>query len=367
MNIVLTILQKVIVNHFYRVNAGFFLFMFFVLFGVPANIAQFHLAILTIIIQNPLGLAGGMLIWLLYNAKCIDYVVKHLRSPQQQFLFCINNLPPPAGLGYMVYVQALVYMPVMAYSLAAAAMAIKTQHYFSGAAILLFTAASVLLAAAIYLRVLQRKPVVATGMAMPQTGIRLGKPLFTLPLFYLLHSRRQMLLVAKFFSLLALYIFFKVYEPDHYDIRPLLLCFMLVTAANSAAVLQIKAFEDSYLGFARNFPISLFRRFGMLVCMYACLMLPELVFVCKGWPLHVHAIDYPQLLLLSVGLLTIFHGALNTDNMDNEDYFKIVFALMAVLFFVILYNPGILLECVLLVVSYGVFASYYHGFEKKYD
>ncbi len=310
--------------------------MFFVLFGVPANLAQFHLAIITIITQNPVGLAGGMLIWLLYNAKCVDYVVKHLRTPQQQFLFCINNLPPKAGFGYMVYVQALVYMPVMAYSLAAAAMAIKSQHYFSGAAILLFTAASVLLAAAIYLRVLQRKPVVAKGMAMPQTGIRLGKPLFALPLYYLVHSRRQMLLVAKFFSLLVLYIFCKLYEPDQYDIRPLLLCFMLVTAVNSAAVLQIKSFEDSSVGFARNFPTSLFRRFVMLVCMYTALMLPELLFVCKGWPLHVHIIDYPQLLMLSVGMLTIFHAALYTDDMDSEAYFKIVFALLAVLFFVIL-------------------------------
>ena len=367
MNIVLTILQKVIVNHFYRVNAGFFLCMFFLLFGIPANLAQFHLAIITIIIQNPLGLAGGVLIWLLYNAKCIDYVVKHLRGTRQQFLFCINNLPPRAGFGYMVYVQALVYMPVIAYSMVAAAIALKTGYYISGGSIILFTIATVLLTAAVYLRVLQRKPVIKNRIVMPTTGIRLGKPLFALPLYYLLHSRRQMLLLAKFFSLLVLYVFFKVYEPDHYDIRPLLLCFMLATAANSAAVLQIKAFEDSSVGFAKNFPISLLRRFIMLCCMYACLMLPELVFVCKGWPLHLHAIDYLQLLLLSVGLLTIFHGTLYTNDMDSEGYFKIVFGLLAGLFFVLLYNPGILLECVLLAVSFGLFASYYLGFEKKYD
>ena len=44
-----------------------------------------------------------------------------------------------------------------------------------------------------------------------------------------------------------------------------------------------------------------------------------------------------------------------------------VFGLLAGLFFVLLYNPGILLECVLLAVSFGLFASYYLGFEKKYD
>jgi len=176
-----------------------------------------------------------------------------------------------------------------------------------------------------------------------------------------------MLVVTKIFCLLVLYIFFKLYEPDQYDIRPLLLCFMLATAANSSIVFQIKVFEDSFTGFAKNFPFSLLWRFGMLLCTYLFVMLPELVFVCKGWPLHVHLFDYLQLLLLGVGLLSLFHGALYTDDMDTEAYFKIVFAVLAILFFVILYNPGILLECVLLAVSFGLFASYYYDFEKKYD
>jgi len=53
--------------------------------------------------------------------------------------------------------------------------------------------------------------------------------------------------------------------------------------------------------------------------------------------------------------------------MDTDAFYKIVFAILAILFFVILYNPGILLECVLLAVSYGLYASYYYDFEKKYD
>ena len=367
MRIVLAILQKVVVNHFYRVNAGFFLFMFFVLFGIPVNLAQFHLAIINVIIQNPAGLAGGMTLWLLYNFKCINYVVKHLRSPQQQFLFCLNNLSPSSCFGYLIYVQALVYMPVLAYSLVAAIIAFKTHYYISAAIILLFTTVLVLLTAAIYLRALQRRPLFNNTVLLPKINIRLGKPLFSLPLYYLLHNRGQMLLVAKFFSLLALFVFFKLYEVEQYDIRPLLLCFMLATAANSAIVFEAKAFEDTTMFITKNFPISLPQRFGLLLLTYTLLMLPELAFACKGWPLYFHVVDYAQLLLLSVGLLTLFHGSLFTDDMDTDAFYKIVFAILAILFFVILYNPGILLECVLLAVSYGLYASYYYDFEKKYD
>ncbi len=367
MKIVFTILQKVIVNHFYRVNAGFFLFMFFVLFGIPVNLAQFHLAIIMVIVQNPVGLAGGMVLWLLYNFKCINYVVKQLRTPQQQFLFCLNNLSTRNCFGYLVYVQALVYMPVLAYSLVAAVIAFKTHYYLSAAIILLFTAVVILLTAAIYLRALQRRPLFNNTVLLPQIKIRLGKPLFSLPLYYLLHNRGQMLLVAKFFSLLVLFVFFKLYEVEQYDIRPLLLCFMLSTAVNSAIVFEVKAFEDSTMFITKNFPFPLAKRFGMLLLTYTFLMLPELAFACKGWPLYFHLVDFAQLLLLSVGLLSLFHSSLFTDDMDTEAFYKIVFAILAIFFFVILYNPGILLECLLMAVSYGMYASYYYDFEKKYD
>jgi hypothetical protein len=367
MRVLITILQKVIVNHFYRVNAGFFLFMFFVLFGLPYSVLSFHLSIINIIIQNPSALTGAMLVWLLYNFKCMDYVIKQLKEPRQQFLFCLNNISPRSCFGYMIYVQALVYLPVLVYSIIVAAIAFKTQYYTAMAGVLVFNAALILLTAAAYLRVLQLRPFLNTGVILPQMRFRLGKPVFSIPLYFLLHSRRQMLLVTKFFSLLLLFGFMRLYEPDHYDIRPLLLCFMLATAANSAIVFELKIFEDGLMPFVRNFPFSLVKRFALVLLMYAVLLLPELAFVWKAYPLHFHVADYLQILLLGTGLLSLFHGSLLTDDMNTDVYFKIVFAILAILFFTILYNPGILLECLLLAVSFGLFTSYYYDFERRYD
>jgi hypothetical protein len=314
-----------------------------------------------------MGLAAGMLLWLLYDIKCMDYLLKQLRSLQQQFLFCLNHLSASSCFGYMVFVQTLVYLPVLAYSTVAAVVAFKTHYYVSMAAILFFSASVIFLSGALYLRALQRRPLFNTAFVMPQTRIRFGKPLFTLPMYYLVHSRRQMLLVTKFFSLLVLYVFMHLYVPDQYDIRPLLLCFMLATAANSAMVFEIKAFDDSISFFTKNLPIPLVARFGLLLLTYTLLMLPELAFVWPAWPLHFHLIDYVQLLLLAISLLSMFHASLYTGDMDTDAYFKIVFVILAILFFAILYNPGILLECLVLAVSYGMFSSYYYDFEKKYE
>ncbi len=129
MRIVISILQRVLVNHFYKINAGFFLFAFFVLFGLPYQVASFHLSLISGIIQSTVFLEVVMLIWLLYNLKCIDYVLKQLRLPSQLFLFCLNNLSNKKIYLYMLYVQVLVYMPVIVYAGVIAFMAAKKHAY----------------------------------------------------------------------------------------------------------------------------------------------------------------------------------------------------------------------------------------------
>ena len=95
----ITILQKVLVNYFYKVNAGFFLFGFFVLFGLPISPVAFHLSLISGIIQSQVFVAVVMLIWLLYNLKCLDYILKQLRDPRQSSCFAlIIYLPKKPGV-----------------------------------------------------------------------------------------------------------------------------------------------------------------------------------------------------------------------------------------------------------------------------
>jgi hypothetical protein len=51
--------------------------------------------------------------------------------------------------------------------------------------------------------------------------------------------------------------------------------------------------------------------------------------------------------------------------MDGEHYFRIAFAVCAFLFFVLLYNPGILLSVLLLVIAFTLYRSHFYDFEKN--
>jgi len=365
MRIVISILQRVLVNHFYKVNAGFFAFLFFVLFGMPNSVASFHLAIINGIVESNSFLLVAFVLWTLYNLKCINYTTKYLKEERQQFLFTLNNLPAFTCWLYMAYVQMMVYMPVLLYALATIVVAVEKHYYLRAVYTVLFNIIAVFLPAIFYLKKLQRKQGIVLLKGVP-LKITIPKSPSLVPLFFLWYQRKQMLLITKSFSFLALFLFIKLYEPDHYDIRPLLLCCMVCATAHSAIIYELREFEEQYLSFSRNLPLTYIKRFSQLLLTTFILLLPELLFVWKGYPLHFNTPDYFQLALMMISLLCLFYSSLLTDDILMDTYIKIVFGVLAGLFFVVLYNPGILLPCLILIIAFGFYFSYYYDYERNY-
>lgn len=363
MRTALSILQKVLVNHFYKLNGGLFMFLFYVFFGLPQDIKAFHVSIATLIVTNQTALLLTMLLWLLYDLKCIDYTLKRIKEPQQLFLSSFENMPASKSFLCLSYVQFLLYLPVTAYAIFVAVVAINNHVYITAAAILLFILTIIPLTAAIYQNGLKKRES-ARKMSVLQFG-GLPKPAFSIPLFYILYNRKQMLLVTKFFSLFILWLFIERYNPDHYDIRPLLTCFLLSVIANCTIVFEMKNFEDEQLLIYRNFPFSMIKNFMRLIGAYTILLLPELAFVWKGYPLYFNLTDYWQIVIASIGLLVLLHTCLFIGNTQMEAFIKIVFGVAMALFFIILYNPGIWLGLFIMVVTYALFYSYYYDFEKQ--
>jgi len=360
---ILAILNKVLVKYFYEKNTGFFLAVFFILFGLPQNVKEFHLSLIDGFIKNPSMLLLVMVAWLLYNFKCIDYIMKQLRLPQQRFLCSLCYLAPAALYAYLFFVQVMVYLPAIIY--AGFIIVIALQKGFMACAVetSIFTLAMLAATPLVYIRALQHRPFIQ-GRIFSSVSFRLPKPLFALPLFYLWHNRKQMLVVSKACGLLALVLFMHVYEPEQYDVRAVLLCFMLSAACNSALVHEIKIFQDEFLPILRNFPLTIPVRFATMLLTFAVLLLPELLFVWKGYPALFTLVDYLQVALLGIGFLALVYAILFTSNTDMDGIVKTAFGIMAALFFIILYNPGLLLEVLLLIIAFGLYASYYYDFEK---
>lgn len=360
------ILHKVLINYFYTINAGFFLFGFFVLFGLPITPLAFHLSLITGIIQSQVFLAVVMLTWFLYDLKCADYTLKQLGHPNQSFLFCFHNLSVKKTYLYMLYVQIFLYAPILVYSAFILFIAVKKQKYWCIPEIIFFNTIITAATAFVYFISIQKIYFFSYKNALPQLKINFPKPFFLIPLYFLWSDRRQMLLVTKLFSLLLLYGFIKLYEPEGHDTRPLQLCLLLTAASYSGIVFQIRAFEERYLAFSRNLPLNTVRRFIQMTATYVCLLLPEFILLLKGYQTHFFLADYPQLIILVVALLSLFHVVLTIEDTEMEQLMRIVFGIMAICFFIILYNPGFGLPCAILLLSFALYNSYYYSFEKKH-
>lgn len=363
--IIVRILQKVLVNHFYAVNAGFFLFAFFVLFGLPYQPLGFHRSLIDGIVRSQAFLGVVMISWVLYLLKCMDYTILQLAEQRQNFLFCLNSQKTKNTYWYLVYVQGCLYMPVLMYAGCIVATALFRHLYLVATEVTLFTIAALMVPAYFYLLSIQKR-LASTRFVFPRlVSFHVRKHLFAIPLFYLWKERKQMVFVTKLFSLGVLYLFIELYEPDHNDVRPQLLCLLLVAGAHSSIVFQLRLLEEDYMAFSKNLPVTSAKRFLGLLLMFAVLLLPECLLLWRGYGRHFIAADYPQLILFTIALTILFYVTLLLENNTMEQYIPKVFSIMAALFFIILYGPGIALAIGLIGLSFALYATYAHSFEKN--
>jgi hypothetical protein len=361
---IFSILQRVLVNHFYKVNVGFFMFLFFILFAVVSGgqLISFHLSLIHGMIQSFVFLGCVIFIWFLYTLKCINYITKQLNEPRQHFLSILNRLSEPEQFLYLLFVQVMVYLPVLIYAAIVARIAAKEHYFISMGLVIASNLVMIIAPAFVYKLYLQKR---VTGIRLNLPVLQLPKPFFSLSLWFIWKERKQMLLVSKLFSFLLLYAFINLYEPDRPDVRPILIIMMLVVVTHSAIIAQIRFFEEERLLFIKNLPVPFTKKLVMMWLQYFILLLPEFIFMWKGFPLHFQLTDVPQILLLSVAVTAFIHVLLLMKDTDMETYYKTVFGVWAVLFFVLLYNPGILLAVLILVVSTAIYQSHLYDFEKE--
>lgn len=360
------ILRKVFVTAFYRENSGFFLFWFFVLFGIVSGgqLISYHLSLIQGMITSNVFLTIVIFIWLLYMIKCTGFAIRQLTDDKQHFLIVLNTLPSGIQFRCMLFVQIRTYAPVWVYATVVAAIAFKQHLYGPAVLVIVSNLLFIFFSSRVCLMYLQRNPVAFLKNRF-HTRYFVPKPFFSIPLWFLWKERTQMLFVTKTFSLLLLYAVIYFYHPEKHDIRPLLLIMLLMALAHTAIILQIRAFEEERMVFIKNLPLPFLKKFSWLLLLYLFLLLPELVFVWKGFPKDFQLSDFPQLLLFITGLPVFFHTVLLTKNMNDASYYRLAFILSAVLFFVILYNPGILLPLILLLVSFLLYLTHVYNYEKE--
>jgi hypothetical protein len=169
--------------------------------------------------------------------------------------------------------------------------------------------------------------------------------------------------VTKFFSLLIIIAFLNGFFIDTYDSRVVWLGFLAGLMAHCVMVFEFRKFEETFLTVYRNLPVSLSKRFLMYACVYALILLPEWIIFATAIPSRLHPADTVWLPFFGVGVLLMFHCLTYRPGFDMEIYLPRVFAIFAVLFFLILYKLYLFIDISLFATSLLFFRTWYYKYE----
>ncbi|HVF82378.1 MAG TPA: hypothetical protein VM884_10605 [Flavisolibacter sp.] len=352
-------LFKVFVAPFYRGNAGFFLFFFVIFFGTinGGSLISYHASLLTGILGSGEIMSGVFFFWLLYEAKCLLFVIRIIDSEEGNFLYNLQALPVIRQAFICTSVQFFLYAPVLIYSVIAIIFGLQKAYATSALVIAVF---QLLLIACggfiIYNRINNwlKPPYKFT------TSIRLPKPFLSYLLYHFFTERKILLAGLKIFSVLLLYIVL-VRNAGKADNDSFLLFYLVILLAHFILPFLSVHFFENELSIIRNLPLQRTQYVMAYLLTYIIVLLPELLYLLLyGQSLLPvpHILAYYGVALASLFLLTAVQYS---DALNRDEYIKVVFALFFVSIFALHIKAFLIWMCIQLVIGLLLF---YNGFYK---
>lgn len=361
MNTILLILVK----QYYRLNTGFFLLLFLIVFGVVnlGDTLRFHYAIMQRAYMPQVFLMLSA-VWLAYNIKCTSFVYRSLQAVENNFLYQLQALTTARQMNMLCSVQTLIFLPALLYAFITATVLFTKARVIAGILVLLFQLLMIFLPVLLYRQKINNTCQLSkTALLMSHIPIASQRRRFIFwPLYYLADQRKGALLGIKAGSLILLQAMVS-YNKTRLNLESICVLMMGLIAAHAILPYYVRSFVEERLVSIRALPLTISARFGWFATTYAILLLPELLFLL----LHTGgAIGIGMLLLIyfvSVAQLCLFSSLLYIKGLRVEKYMLLVAALFFASLLLLATLPAWLFGIAILLLSFILFAALYNNWE----
>lgn len=358
-----SIANKTLVKSFYRQNAGFFLLLFVLFFGVvaPSQQLAYHYTLILGMLETPLFLGIVLFAWLLYGLKTIRFLFATLDEPEANFLYKLAALSRGRLSWLCMGIQGLLLLPVWAYSFAVMGVAMY-RHVYGTALLVPLYMAVINTAGAVFLR----KRLLFPGRRWVILGRRRHQimvPYWSILIRYLLKEEKALVAGIKLFSCTTLYLLLRDQGPDDYDLRMPFLFYSLSLFGHGAILYRCRQLENTRLLFYRALSVSQAARFGQYALFYLLLLLPEMLVL--GWltPHPIRVTDTIAFLLSGYSVLLLMNSILYTAPFTNRVFLRLCLLIFGILYCCVLGNYLIVLSEVFLVTATVLFFRGYARYE----
>lgn len=337
MTTALSIFLKSFVRSFYRANAGTFVFLLTIMFGVVgrldgASIVDYHYSLISGTFSNAIFFGLVLFCWLLYAGKCSSFVVKTIRQHEFSFLNILVLKGRRHVFGLFVIVQVLLYAPIWTYALLMAGVAMAHSWWIAAGTVVAFLAVVTVVSAARYTAILHNTE--KTYWRMPEGPLltRIKSSYVAILLRYVLNNHPLMFAATKLYTCGMMFLMLRNNTALHYDAMFPMIFFSLGMFAHVMIIYRLRQFEETRMLFYRGFPIPVVTRLLQYVVFYLAIFLPELLTLARLVPVHLHVGDAFDFALAGFSTLLLLHCLTYTVYFTMKDLMKISLLLFAFVF-----------------------------------
>jgi len=364
------VLIKIVAKGFYQTHTGLLLSLFILIFInffytpvlnqthlTPDQLIRNALKLVLTSVSEPVGVLTFFGLLGMYSLKSGQYVARRLTAPDVQFLFYSTNaLPRTRQVGAWSIVQLVIALPIISLGLFAMLIGVAFGYWVIPLLIPVYLLALILGNAFYYTQLITSTVSVSAGVSRRAWLSRWPKPLAILFFYELLDKKRISFLITKGLSFSSIGLLLSLFTEAHTDRRLFGLIGLCVALVHSLLIYQSSEFEQTYLRFARNFPLNQWQLYGQLSVLYSLLVLPEMI-----WLLLAGGFIQGLLgVLLIQGQLLLFRSLLYRLGQRPDGYRRWTFGLFTIGLFGVVFG----LTEVLLIVS--VVAAWWLTYRYQY-
>ena len=362
---ILHILLKVWVQQFYQRNAGFFLFLFVVLFGVVQNPLAYHFQLMQGIVSSYTTLFITVVIWITYAGKCGAIVIKSV-AKEKVWLYELQAVSTKKLLLSLAVVQALLFLPATVYILFTINVGVYTKQYLAAVMLTLFLILIHVISVALYYRSLFGNGAQVKLFNKPLFNHRLPRAFYSLLLWHHFYKGKLKTVAVKFFSFVLLFIPL-VWNSDHIELSDFVLFFQMSIAAHAVIVYDGVQFLERDFRVLRNMPLPIYKLLLLFVITYIILLLPEIFFIgYYGSRAHL-GVSIASLLLYYIGQLLLFTALAYEKHQKIESYLLYIGLITACSLLLTPLKSFGWIGGVLVLIAFSLFAGNYYKYEPEYE
>lgn len=354
----LKLLIKTIGYDFYQQHAGLFLVVFYLLFGAVegSQLISYHFALLKAICSSPIIWVLVFIVWTLYAIKCFLFIKQ--KSSLHSFFFIREIAKLKVIEQYKVWMRlyAFILIPILAYAILMMYIAIRFSYYFTLFATLI--GFFLLLFLPTFLTVSgfnnDFKPV---GKSFGSNIIKIKKPFWSWPLFYLLHQQPLMFFACKMVSILSLKAVLWIFADVGTDIRVLLIAMFAAILSHAVLIFHLIKFDAFYLSFARAIKYGIPQKLGNWLLILVVLLLPEIALLT--WIIHFDLLQLLEIVIFCIAMLFSLLTMVYVLRGMIERYIKYLLFFFFITMLAILAGYYIVFSLSLLACSIAIIVRYF--------